>query len=43
MKENESKGKSTRTVKRITASLYEKGYLIRENGKRNGIWKIIER
>jgi len=34
-------GKSTRTVKRITASLYEKGYLIRENGKRNGNWKII--
>ena len=33
-------GKSTRTVKRITASLYEKGYLIRENGKRNGNWKI---
>lgn len=34
-------GKSTRTVKRITASLYEKGYLIRENGKRNGNWKIF--
>lgn len=34
-------GKSTRTVKRITASLYEKGYLKRENGKRNGNWKIL--
>lgn len=34
-------GKSSRTVKRITASLYEKGYLKRENGKRNGIWITI--
>ncbi len=25
----------------MTASLYEKGYLIRENGKRNGNWKIL--
>lgn len=36
-------GKSTRTVKRITASLYEKGYLKRENGKRNGNWTIINK
>ncbi len=34
-------GKSTRTVKRITATLYEKGYLKRENGKRNGNWTIL--
>lgn len=34
-------GKSTRTVKRITVSLYEKGYLMRENGKRNGNWIIL--
>jgi len=36
-------GKSTRTVKRITASLYEKGCLKRENGKRNGIWTVISK
>ncbi len=36
-------GKSTRTVKRITARLYEKGYLKRENGKRNGKWTIINK
>ena len=35
-------GKSSRTVKRITASLYGKGYLKRENGKRNGVWITIE-
>ena len=35
-------GKSSRTVKRITASLYAKGYLKRENGKRNGVWITIE-
>ena len=35
-------GKSLRTVKRITSSLYEKGYLKRENGKRNGVWITIE-
>jgi len=35
-------GKSSRTVKRITASRYEKGYLKRENVKRNGIWIVIE-
>lgn len=31
-------GKSSRTVKRITANLCQKGYLKRERGKRNGIW-----
>ncbi len=36
-------GKSTRTVKRITAGLYDKGYLKRENGKRNGIWTITSK
>lgn len=35
-------GKSPRTVKRITARLYEKGYLKRENGKKNGVWITIE-
>lgn len=35
-------GKSVRTVKRLTASLSEKGLLKRENGKRNGFWKVIE-
>ncbi|MCQ2143525.1 MAG: Fic family protein [Bacteroidales bacterium] len=35
-------GKSVRTVKRLTASLSEKGIIKRESGKRNGFWKIIE-
>lgn len=35
-------GKSTRTVKRLTASLVEKGILKRENGKRYGVWVVIE-
>ena len=35
-------GKSVRTVKRLTVSLSEKGLLKRENGKRNGFWKVIE-
>ena len=34
-------GKSERTVKTITVSLQEKMILKRENGKRNGFWKII--
>ena len=33
--------KSERTVKTITVELQNKGYLIRENGKRNGIWKVL--
>lgn len=35
-------GKSVRTVKAITASLIEKGFLKRENGKRNGFWTVID-
>lgn len=33
-------GKSVRTVKRIMASLSEKGAIARENGKRNGFWTV---
>ncbi len=33
-------GKSERTVKRITASLEEKKYIERVNGKRFGYWKV---
>lgn len=33
-------GKSDRTVKRITASLEEKKYIERVNGKRFGFWKV---
>ena len=33
-------GKSLRTVKRVMASLSEKGVITRENGKRNGIWVV---
>lgn len=33
-------GKSDRTVKRITASLEEKGLITREKGKRFGYWKV---
>jgi len=36
-------GKSSRTVKRITASLYEKGCLKRENGKRKFHLDIAEK
>lgn len=32
--------KSIRTVKRITTSLTEKGYIERKNGKRDGFWAI---
>jgi len=35
-------GKSERTVKTITVNLQEKGILRRLNGKRNGIWEIME-
>lgn len=35
-------GKSTRTVKRLTASLVEKGILKRENDKRYGVWVVFE-
>ena len=33
--------KSERTVKTITVELQKKGYLNRENGKRNGFWKVL--
>lgn len=35
-------GKSPRTVKTLTVELQEKGLLTRENGKRNGIWRVAE-
>lgn len=34
--------KSVRTVKRLTASLTQKGYIKRENGKRDGHWVILK-
>ena len=34
-------GKSERTVKNKVASLKEKGYLRRLNGKRNGEWEVL--
>ena len=34
-------GKSERTVKNKIASLKDKGYIQRLNGKRNGKWKVI--
>ncbi|MGM9946585.1 winged helix-turn-helix domain-containing protein [Floccifex sp.] len=34
-------GKSQRTVKTRTVEMQEKGLIIRENGKRNGKWKVI--
>jgi len=33
-------GKSLRTVKRIMASLSDKGVITREKGKRNGVWVV---
>lgn len=35
-------GKSERTIKRCTVALQEKGILLRENGKRNGKWIVVE-
>lgn len=37
----ELSGKSERTIKRRTIELQEKGYICRENGKRNGKWTIL--
>ncbi len=37
----ELSGKSERTIKRRTVELQEKGYICRENGKRNGKWNIL--
>ena len=34
-------GKSERTVKNKVASLKEKGYIRRLNGKRNGKWEVL--
>ena len=34
-------GKSERTVKNKVASLKEKGYIQRLNGKRNGKWEVM--
>ncbi len=38
----EAIGKSERTVKTITVALQQKGKLVRKNGKRNGIWQVID-
>ena len=35
-------GKSERTIKTRTVEMQEKGFICRENGKRNGRWKILE-
>lgn len=37
----ELSGKSERTIKRRTVQLQEKGYICRENGKRNGKWTVL--
>lgn len=34
-------GKSERTIKNKVASLKEKGYIQRLNGKRNGKWEVL--
>lgn len=38
---SESIGISERTVKRRTVEMQEKGLICRENGKRNGKWKVL--
>ena len=37
----ELSGKSERTMKRRTVAMQEKGLICRENGKRNGRWKVL--
>ena len=37
----ELSGKSERTIKRRTVEMQEKGLICRENGKRNGKWKVL--
>lgn len=37
----EMTGKSERTIKRRTVEMQEKGLISRENGKRNGKWKVL--
>lgn len=34
-------GKSERTIKTRTVEMQEKGLICRENGKRNGRWKVL--
>ncbi len=34
-------GKSERTIKTRTVEMQEKGFICRENGKRNGKWKVL--
>ena len=34
-------GKSERAIKRRTIEMQEKGLIYRENGKRNGRWKVL--
>ena len=34
-------GKSERTIKTMTVKMQEKGMICRENGKRNGKWKVL--
>lgn len=34
-------GKSERTIKRRTVEIQKKGLICRENGKRNGRWKVL--
>lgn len=36
-------GISERTIKRRTVQMQEKGLILRENGKRNGIWKVLKK
>ena len=38
---SELTGKSERTIKRRTVEMQEKGLIVRENGKRNGKWKVL--
>ena len=38
---SELTGKSERTIKRRTVEMQEKGLISRENGKRNGRWKVL--
>jgi len=37
----EKTGKSERTIKRRTVEMQKKGLIVRENGKRNGKWKVL--
>ena len=37
----EQLGKSERTIKTRTVEMQDKGLICRENGKRNGKWKVL--